>query len=164
AAHDWRTGLQGRGIDGVHVIEWLVWWDNALLRVLRPHVPAAGLLFVLRDPRDMLLQWAAFGSPMQVAVPSLHEAAWWLERRLVQVLEASSLYRVAVLRIDGSESDANALAGLLSQSLGMQLSPGERQLSRAHFAPGHWRRYADVLREPFALLTPVAKALGYPEN
>ena len=164
AAHDWRTGLQGRGIDGAHVIEWLVWWDNALLRVLRPHVPAAGLLFVLRDPRDMLLQWAAFGSPMQVAVPSLHEAAWWLERRLVQVLEASSLYRVAVLRIDGSESDANALAGLLSQSLGMQLSPGERQLSRAHFAPGHWRRYADVLREPFALLTPVAKALGYPEN
>lgn len=164
AAHDWRTGLQARGIEGAHVIEWLVWWDNALLRVLRPHVPAAGLLFVLRDPRDMLLQWAAFGSPMQMAVPSLHEAAWWLERRLVQILEASSLYRVAVLRIDGNESDGNALAGLLSQSLGMELPGQGRQLSRAHFPAGHWRHYADVLAGPFARLTPVAKALGYPET
>ena len=94
----------------------------------------------------------------------MHEAAWWLERKLVQILEASSLYRVAVLRIDGSESDGTALAGLLSQALGMELAADERPLSRAHFISGHWRRYADVLAEPFALLTPVAKALGYPEN
>jgi len=164
AAQGWRTGLQTRGIDGVNVIEWLVWWDNALLRVLRPHVPAAGLLFVLRDPRDMLLQWVAFGSPMQFALPSVDEAAWWLERRLVQVLEASSLYRVAVLRIDGSESDGPALAGLLSRMMAMEIEAGGRPLSRAHFAPGHWRRYADVLAGPFARLAPVAKALGYPET
>ena len=164
AAQDWRATLQARGAEGAHAIEWLVWWDNALLRVLRPQVPAGALLFVLRDPRDMLLQWVAFGSPMQFAVPSLMEAAWWLERRLAQVIEASSLYRVALLRIDGSESDEAALAGLLSQVLGMPVAASGRPLSRMHFAPGHWRRYAEVLAEPFALLTPVARALGYPED
>ncbi|MGJ4803154.1 tetratricopeptide repeat protein [Luteimonas sp. SDU82] len=164
AARDWRNTLQARGVDGTNAIEWLLWWDNALLRVLRPHVPDGALLFVVRDPRDMLLQWAAFGSPMQLAMPSLMEAAWWLERRLVQLIEASSLYRAALLRIDGSESDEAALAAQLTQALGMPLAATGRPLSRMHFAAGHWRHYTGAMAEPFALLGPVAKALGYPED
>ena len=164
AARDWRARLPGRGIQDAHVIDWLVWWDNALLRVLRPHVPNAGVLFVLRDPRDMLLQWAAFDSPMRFAMPSMMEAAWWLERRLAQILEAASLYRVAVLCIDGSESDEAGLCRMVSGALGMELAPSGRPLSHSHFAPGHWRRYTEALAAPFALLTPVAKALGYPED
>jgi hypothetical protein len=31
------------------------------------------------------------------------------------------------------------------------------------FPAGHWRVYAKALAEPFALLTPVARRLGYPE-
>ena len=164
AARDWRTSLQARGIEDARVIEWLVWWDNALLRVLRPHVPAGAVLCVLRDPRDMLLQWAAFGSPMQFAMPSFKEAAWWLERRVAQLIEASSLYRMRLLRMDGIESDEAALAERLSQLLGMPLAATGRPLSRMHFAAGHWRHYTGAMAEPFALLGPVAKALGYPED
>lgn len=164
AAADWRTTLQARGAEGTHAIEWLVWWDNALLRVLRPEVPAGALLFVVRDPRDMLLQWAAFGSPMQLAMPSMREAAHWLGRCLAHAIEAAGLYRVALLRLDGIESDEAGLAASVSQATGIQLVPAGRPLSRMHFAPGHWRHYADVLAEPFALLAPAAKALGYPED
>ena len=164
AAADWRATLRTRGADGTHVIEWLVWWDNALLRVLRGHVPDGALLFAVRDPRDMLLQWAAFGSPMQLAMPSMLEAARWLAQRLAQVSEAASLYRVALLRLDGIESDEAGLAAALSQAMGVQIAVAGRPLSRMHFASGHWRRYADVLAEPFALLAPAAKALGYPED
>ena len=44
-------GLAERGIEGDRVIEWLVWWDNALLRVLRPQLQKAAVLFVVRDDR-----------------------------------------------------------------------------------------------------------------
>src|SRR5690606_30901564 len=71
----WREGLAARGIEGDRVIEWLVWWDNALLRVLRPQLKKAAVMFVVRDPRDMLLQWLAFGSPMGVGMASVPQAA-----------------------------------------------------------------------------------------
>ena len=31
-------------------------------------------------------------------------------------------------------------------------------------AAGHWRAYAEPLAEPFALLSDVAQAFGYPAN
>lgn len=164
AAREWREGLQARGIEAQHVIEWLVWWDNALLRVLRPQVPRAGLLFVLRDPRDMLLQWAAFGSPMQIGIPSLQQAAWWLSLTLTQLVELveGNLYRASVLKIDGIEGDGAALGRAVSDAIGMPLPEGA-PLAQAHFQAGHWRKYADVLAGPFAQLAPIAKRLGYPE-
>ena len=164
AARDWRAGLPARGVEQAHVIEWLVWWDNALLRVLRGHVPDAALLFVLRDPRDMLLQWAAFDSPMRFAMPSMMEAAWWLERRIAQILEATALHRVAVLRIDGVESDEAGLCRAISGALGLEVAPTGQPLPAAHFPSGDWRRYSEALAGPFALLAPVARALGYPED
>ena len=52
-------GAAGRGIANGQVFDWLLWWDNALLRALRPHLPEALLMVAVRDPRDMLLDWLA---------------------------------------------------------------------------------------------------------
>ncbi len=162
---DWREGLAERGIRGDHVIEWLVWWDNAFLRVLRPQLQHAGLVVVLRDPRDMFLQWLAHGSPMQVAIPSLPQAAAWLATMMerIAVLAQGPLYRGVLLRIDGIESDGAAIAKGLSEALGSEI-PSKDVPVGLHFPAGHWRNYAEALAEPFAMLTPVAKRLGYPET
>ena len=37
----WRAALPARRINDGQVFDWLVWWDNALLHALRPHLPAA---------------------------------------------------------------------------------------------------------------------------
>lgn len=55
----WRQHLPARGIEDGNVIDWLLWWDNSLLSALRPHLPEGRLTIVLRDPRDMLLDWIA---------------------------------------------------------------------------------------------------------
>lgn len=166
AMREWSEGLTTRGIEGRHVVEWLLWWDNSLLRVLRPHVDGAAVVFVLRDPRDMLLQWLAFDSPMRIGASSPAAAARWLAGAIGQLLEIleDRLYRVSLVLIDGRESDAAALGEALSEALGMPLDVGGRVLSGLHFPAGHWRRYAEVLAGPFAQLTPVAMRLGYPET
>ena len=40
----WRAALPARGIDDGQVFDWLLWWDNALLHALRPHLPEAVLM------------------------------------------------------------------------------------------------------------------------
>ena len=40
---------------------------------------------------------------------------------------------------------------------------GVGALGPARFPAGHWRAYAEPLAEAFAVLTPVALRLGYPE-
>ncbi|TDK23854.1 tetratricopeptide repeat protein [Luteimonas aestuarii] len=163
-ADEWRKSLEARGIAGEHVIDWLVWWDNALLRALRPHFPAAGVVFVVRDPRDMLLQWLARGSPMQFSVPSPLLAAQWMSAVLSQMADtvAQPLFRSVLLKIDGIEGDAAAIGVRLSEALGLQVPvvPVAADILPA----GHWRKYAEALAEPFAVLTPIAKQLGYPED
>ncbi|MDC6625752.1 hypothetical protein OEZ82_27395, partial [Leclercia adecarboxylata] len=62
--------------------------DQACLRqlwALRPQLPEARLVIVLRDPRDMLLEWIAFSAPAPPAGTSVHEAAEWLARALAPV-------------------------------------------------------------------------------
>src|SRR5690606_34585129 len=62
AAQEWREALPARGVrPGGPLIDLLLWWDNSMLHVLRPHVPEGVLLVALRDPRDMLLDWLAWG-------------------------------------------------------------------------------------------------------
>ena len=74
------------------------------------------------------------------------------------------LYRASLVRIDGCEGDADALAGVLSEALGAPLQGSSRALRHPFLPAGHWRRYAEVLAGPFAQLTPVAMRLGYPET
>ena len=162
---NWRATLPARGAPGGSVIDWLVWWDNTLLHALRPHLPQGRLLVALRDPRDMLLEWLAWGAPSMMAIPSVDEAARWLAGMLehLATLMEQQLYPAATIRLDGMENDPQRLAATLGEALGGVPVPTPPSIGGVHFPAGHWRHYADVLAGPFAALTPVAVRLGYPE-
>ncbi|MCL7715770.1 tetratricopeptide repeat protein [Stenotrophomonas mori] len=160
----WRDGLPARGIDDGNVIDWLLWWDNALLWALRPALPEGRLVVAVRDPRDMLLEWLALGAPAPLAVTSADEAARWLARALEQVAELheQDLYTHLILRIDDAVNDPAAMGGLLEEAFGLRFPPVS-SLGPGTLPAGHWRRYAQVLSAEFAHLTPVAVRLGYPD-
>jgi predicted Zn-dependent protease len=163
----WRAALPARGVANGQIIDWLLWWDNALLLALRPHLPEGLLLIALRDPRDMLLDWLAFGAPAPFALTSPYAAATWMAAVLNQVaaLHEQDLYPHRLLRLDGQIDDAPALAASLSEALETPFPPlPPVPLGPPRLPPGRWRAYAEVLAEPFALLTPVARRLGYAES
>lgn len=157
-----KTALPARGIQDGNVIDWLLWWDNSLLLALRPYLPEGRLAIVLRDPRDMLMDWIAFGAPMPLAVRSAEEAARWLVESLSQVatLHEQDLYPHRLLRLDGIEDNPQAIAELLQQAFGVPF-PVLPSLGASRMAAGHWRAYRDLLANELALLTPVAVRLGY---
>lgn len=163
----WRAGLSARGVNDGNVFDWLLWWDNALLLALRPHLPEAVLMVALRDPRDMLLEWLAFGSPAPFALASPVIGARWLAQVLAQVadLHEQDLFPHRLLKLDAIADDPAALAQTIAEALDIGIAglPGGA-LGPQHFAPGHWRAFAAPLADAFALLTPVAQRLGYPET
>lgn len=161
----WRAQLPARQVSEDQLIDWLVWWDNSLLRMLRPQLPQARLLVVLRDPRDMLLEWLAFGCPAQIGLPDPEVAAKWLAQVLGQVadLAEQNLFPHQLLRIDGVEHDADGLAARVGKALEADIGPVAEPLP-VRYPAGRWREYATALAGPFATLAPVAVRLGYPEN
>lgn len=161
----WRAALPARGLADGEAIDWLLWWDNLLLAALRPHLPQALLVIAIRDPRDMLLDWLAFGAPAPFAIQSPQIAAHWMAQLLAHLasLHEQDLFPHRLLRLDESIDAPQALADALAAALDTPLPAAPAALAPKHFAPGHWRAYAQVLAEPFALLTPVARRLGYPE-
>lgn len=161
----WRARLPSRGLSNDTVIDWLLFWDNALLWALRPALPQGRLLVVLRDPRDMLLDWIAYGSGAQLAITSLQEAAEWLARALTQVavLNEQDLYPHVLVRVDAAGNDPQAMALLLSEVMGVQL-PVAPNIGPPRLPSGHWRNYREVMGAAIDLLTPVAVRLGYPEE
>ncbi|MCA1714340.1 MAG: adenylate cyclase, partial [Gammaproteobacteria bacterium] len=158
--------LPARGLATGEVIDWLLWWDNMLLAALRPHLPEALLLIAIRDPRDMLLDWLAFGAPAPFAIESPRIAAEWMARLLAQLatLHEQDLFPHRLLRLDDLIDAPQALADTLAAALDTPLPAAPAALGPKRFAPGHWRAYTQALAEPFALLTPVARRLGYPED
>ncbi|HSR64484.1 MAG TPA: tetratricopeptide repeat protein [Xanthomonadaceae bacterium] len=159
----WRALLPQRGIDG-QVVDWLLYWDNALLLALRPELPEGELLIALRDPRDMLLDWLAFGAIPPLGMPTPRGGAAWLAMVLNQVaaLHERDLYPHRLLRLDEVANDPQALAALVGEAIGTPLPvPPASLLGPPRLAAGHWRHYAEALAEPFALLAPVARRLGY---
>ena len=162
----WRATLTKRGLEAdVAPIDWLEWWDNALLRAFRDALPEALLLLVLCDPRDMLLDWLQRDSFVRHDAGSPVQMATWLVGALDQLatLIEGDLMPHRVLRIDEIADDAAAMAVAVGEALEMKLSPAPA-LGPGRYAAGHWRDYAQVLAEPFALLAPVAQRLGYPET
>jgi predicted Zn-dependent protease len=148
----WRAALPGRGIDGRDVFDWQVHWDNALLVALRPHLPEGVLMVALRDPRDMLLDWLAFGSPVPLRMESPLAAAQWLAASLAQIADIAEqdLYPHRLVRL------------ALADALGAHVpAPPAQALGPARLPAGHWQRFAGPLDEAFALLGPVAARLGY---
>lgn len=161
----WRAALPARGIHDGQIFDWLLWWDNALLHALRPHLPEAVLMIALRDPRDMLLEWLAFDSPQRFAFESPQIAAHWLADSLEQVadLHERDLFPHRLLKLDDIAYDPAGLAAAVGQALEINLPPLP-SLGIRHFEPGRWRAYAEPLAEAFAALTPVAVRLGYAEH
>lgn len=166
-ADSWRAQLPQRGLDDAQAIDWLLWWDNSLLRVLRERFAHARLLLALRDPRDMLLDWLAFGAPAPLRIQSPKTAAGWLSIELNQLaqLHEDDLFPHRLVKLDEIATDAPALVAALSEALRTPLPEvPAAAFGPARFPPGHWRRYAEALAEPFAMLRPVARRLGYPED
>lgn len=166
-AESWIAALPSRGLSAGQAFDWLPFWHNAFLMVLRERMPHARLLFALRDPRDMLMDWFAHGPSTSFRIEGLSLAAWWLRTSLEQLAEIGeqSLFPHTLLRLDAVADDPAALAATLSEAMQVRVPTLHRQvLGVAHFRSGHWRKYAQVLAEPFAMLTPVAQRLGYPEN
>ncbi|WP_394687322.1 tetratricopeptide repeat protein [uncultured Xanthomonas sp.] len=162
---EWRAQLPARGVGDGNIVDWLLWWDNALLRALRPHLPEGRLLIVLRDPRDMLLDWLANGAPAPLGLASPETGAQWLAAVLAQVadLHEQDLYPHHLVRLDGTEHDPAGVAAALEQAFGVAF-PTIATVGPPRLAAGHWRAYATPLAAAFALLTPVAVRLGYPET
>jgi len=161
----WRAALPARQVSGGNIVDWLLWWDNALLHALRPQLPEGMLLIALRDPRDMLLDWLAFGAPAPLAITDAQQGADWLAQLLDQVaaLHEQDLYPHRLIRLDGIVHDAAAISAALGQALDTSMPPPPAASGARRFAEGHWRDYAQALKQPFAALTPVAQRLGYPE-
>ena len=160
----WREQLPARGLQDGNVFDWLLWWDNALLTALRPHMPDAVLMVALRDPRDMLLDWLAFGAPVPYQLESPVAGARWLAQVLGQVayLHEQDLFPHRLVKLDAIGENPEGIAQALANALGNEVRiPPASALQPAHFAADHWRTYAEPLAEAFALLTPVAKRLGY---
>ena len=158
----WQQTLPARGIED-EIVDWLLWWDNALLLALRERVPHALVVFALRDPRDMLLDWLAFGVMPPLRMTDPLAAAQWLARGLehVAVLHEQDLQPHALLRMDEALADPAALAAQAGAAFGVALPIPDALPSPPRFPAGHWRAYREVLAASFALLTPVAVRLGY---
>ncbi|MDQ3511268.1 MAG: tetratricopeptide repeat protein [Pseudomonadota bacterium] len=162
----WRQALGDRQAADGNIIDWLLWWDNALLLALRPHLPEAQLLVALRDPRDMLLEWLASGSPAPFALESPLIGAQWLAQVLGQVadLQEQSLFPHLLLKLDDIANDPTGLAQEVANALQIRvIAPSTSGPVKQGMAAGHWRQFSQPLAEAFAVLTPVAVRLGYPE-
>ena len=161
----WREQLPARGITNGVIFDWLLFWDNAMLRALRPHLPEAVLMAVIRDPRDMLLDWLAFGAPAPFALESPVVAARWLAQSLEQVavLQEHNLFPHRLVRLDGIEYTERGIGQAIADALQITIEAAPPvALGPQHFEAGHWRAYTGPLAEAFALLAPVAQRLGYP--
>ncbi|MES2672474.1 MAG: tetratricopeptide repeat protein [Pseudomonadota bacterium] len=163
---EWRAALPSRGVNDGIIIDWLPYWDNALLKMLRPLQPEAIVMIPLRDPRDMLLEWIAFGSPMPFGIATPTDAALWIARQLQHVvaLHQNNLQPHKLVRTDHALADVEAFAAEIGGGLGLEeiRVPPVSALGTQRFPFGHWREYSKALAEPFALLSDVAQRLGYP--
>jgi len=166
----WQEGLAGYGLAPAQVIDWLPLFDAQWLPVLQRGLPQARLLLALADPRDMLLNWLAFGSPEGLPAADPLAAAQWLARVLehsAAALEQSALPVLALRaeQLAGAPAQAAAdVAAFLALDPPPALDRLQQQQTGAGDLPnrlpaGSWRRYERVLNEPFALLAPIARRL-----
>ncbi|MET0329504.1 MAG: tetratricopeptide repeat protein, partial [Luteimonas sp.] len=167
-AGSWVTQLQGRGVGTGPVVDWLPFWDNAWLLALRPLLPHARLLFALRDPRDMLLDWLAFGTPLAMRITDADSTADWLAAHLSQIADVieQDLFPHTVVRTDAPGEDLERLAARFAEALGVPAfpTPPRALLGTDRIPAGRWMAYRDVLAAPFATLAPVAVRLGYRQD
>ena len=173
--HYWRKGVADLGYDNVTVIDWLPRWDARLAPAVRRALPGSKLIVAIRDPRDMLLNWLAYGSPSGFTFPGILAASNWIAMSLVHLgwLSDHPLLDLCLLQVDDIDDGAPHVAEQLQRFLRLTETPSTILSDRLKSAQGghpsrlpagHWREYRDVLAEAFNRLTPMAERLGYPVN
>lgn len=164
----WHAGVQALGFDPERAIDWIPHWDRAA----QAQFPNGRVIVLVRDPRDLLLNWLAFGCPHQYGAADLDNAALWLRHVLEPLLafRDEQPQRVLLLRGEEVEHDRVGTLARLTGFAGIgfrdeariaQSLPHASGRVRSGFAAGHWRDYAQALAAPFATLQPLAQALGY---
>lgn len=165
----WRHLLARAGIEAHRVVEWLPHWDARM----QSSLPGSRLLVILRDPREMLLNWLVYGSPQGYRFPGVEAAADWMAQALAPLLERLQAgdTSVRLLRGEAIDADPAAAAAELAEHFGLETAPGTSHYPQTgiglgghpnHFPAGHWRRFSEgPLADAFARLGPTAQALGY---
>jgi tetratricopeptide (TPR) repeat protein len=167
----WRAPFLAMGRDPATLIDALPFWDGWTQATLH----GTTLVAVLRDPRDLLLNWMAWGSDAGFAFPSPSTATAWLHRILGQLLDAEAARPTKVIRIDADlfEQDPDAFAAQLVTAFNLEAIPDlgpMMALSKAangaapDFPAGAWRLYAEPLKGQFQALGELAVRLGYPAD
>ena len=165
----WRSALEGAGLVPAAVVDALPFWDGWTQAMLH----GTTLVVVLRDPRDLLLNWLAWGSSLGLGFPAPDVVAAWLHRSLEQLVAAEADPRVRVERIDADllDSDPAAFSARLQMIFDLPAAPDPTPallLGRGpsglpnDFPAGTWRSYAEPLQGLFAPFAEIAVRLGYP--
>ena len=168
-AERWRAPLEAAGLDVATLIDAMPFWDGWTQATLH----GTTLVAVLRDPRDLLLNWMAWGSAAGFTFPSPSVAAAWLHRSLEQLIEAETAQPMKVLRLDADllDRDPEAFAGQLVTAFDLDATPDlGAALAMAtaanggptDFPAGTWRQYAKPMAALFGPLGALAVKLGYP--
>lgn len=166
AEAQWREQLVARGATPAQLVDVLPHVDPEILSAL----PDARLLVLIADPRELLLNWIAFGSLQNYAVQSPQLMAQWLAQTL-SVLQGrlqAAPERTHVLRLEELAADPTAALSAAAGFLGLEGEPGDYQQARGQASEvielpsGRWRSYSGTaLGEAFEILAPAAEALGY---
>ena len=154
------------------VFDWLAQWDARMVPALRHALPGTRLIAVLRDPRDMLLNWLAYGSPAMLMFVDPVAAARWLAGQLEHLLASRDDLGLPVLIVDMDQFEAGpdevmrdiaefaALPSPPDPQPAMQMTDSWRLPTR--LPVGRWRVYRQPLAQAFEVLAPLVKRLGYP--
>lgn len=157
------------------VFDWHALWDARPVPTLRHALPRLRLLVALRDPRDLLLNWLAFGAPAGPTFTEPLACARWLASQLEHLRLSRDELGLPVQIVDMDRLDAEpaatmqAIAAFAGLPGAPDAGPAQRLRTGVGHAPnllpaGRWRAYRQVLGEAMAVLDPLAVAFGYPER
>jgi Flp pilus assembly protein TadD len=152
-------------LDVLPSLEWVQY------AALSGSLPQGRVLAFVRDPRDTLLHWLAYGTTPARAIGKPELAANYLLRQYQHLdrMRSSAGLAVSVIRAEDFDADRDALRDRLGQALGVPpeslvLDAPQRQVLAnlpERLESGRWRRYAAPLGKAFRLLAPAAKSFGY---
>jgi tetratricopeptide (TPR) repeat protein len=152
-------------VDVLPALEWLQY------AALSGAIVQGRVLAFVRDPRDALLHWLAYGTAPPRSIGKIELAANYLLRQYQHIdrMRSSAGLAVTVVRGEEFDSDRAGLASRLAQALGV--SPEALDLSEVdrraigglpeRLKSGRWRHYEKALAKAMKLVQPAAKAFGY---
>lgn len=158
--------------DGRVVLDVLPSLEWVQYAALSGALPQARVLAFVRDPRDTLLHWLAYGSSPARPIGKPELAANYLLRQFQHLdrMRSSAGLPVSILRAEEFASDREKLRERLAQVLGVEAAslvleaPSQRPVLAGlpeRFESGRWRRFAAPLGKALRLLAPAAKSFGY---